>query len=62
MFMFVPAGFALYYTRVNPIVVFTINFLAIFPSGMMLAYALEEVILRLGDTLSGLLSMTIRYG
>lgn len=60
-FAFVPIGFAVNYTNQKPAIVFAINFLAIFPSGTMIAYALEEVMLRVGETLGGLLSMTFRY-
>ncbi|KAL9624590.1 MAG: hypothetical protein Q9160_001255 [Pyrenula sp. 1 TL-2023] len=58
LFVLVPVGFAVNYTSQKPAIVFTINFVAIFPSSTMLAYALEEVMLRVGETLGGLLSMT----
>ena len=59
--LFIPAGFAVYYCHVNQIVVFTINFLAIIPSAIELAFGVDELSLRVGETLGGLISMTFRY-
>ena len=61
LMLFIPAGFAVYYCHVNPIVVFTINFLAIIPSAVELAFGVDQLSLRVGETLEGLISMTFRY-
>ena len=61
LMLFIPAGFAVYYCHVNPIVVFAINFLAIIPSLGGLAFGVDELSLRVGETLGGLISMTFRY-
>ena len=59
--LFIPAGFTVYYCHVNQIVVFAINFLAIIPSALELAYGIDELSLRVGETLGGLINMTFRY-
>ena len=61
LMLFIPAGFAVYYCHVNHIVVFTINFLAIIPSAIELAFGVDQLSLRVGETLEGLISMTFRY-
>lgn len=61
LMLFIPAGFALYYCHVNPIVVFTINFLAIIPSAIELAFAVDDLSLRVGEIKGELISMTFRY-
>lgn len=42
--------------KVSPVVVFVINFLAIIPLAGILSYATEEIALRVGETLGGLLN------
>ncbi|KAK5141787.1 hypothetical protein LTR04_002466, partial [Oleoguttula sp. CCFEE 6159] len=54
----VPVGIALHYTGANPIAVFVVNFIAIIPLAAMLSYATEEIALRVGETLGGLLNAT----
>ena len=61
LILFIPAGFAVYYCHVNQIAVFTINFLAIIPSAVELAFGVDELTLRVGETFGGLISMTFRY-
>ena len=61
LILFIPAGFAVYYCHVNPIVVFTINFLAIIPSAIELAFGVYDVSLRVGEIKGELISMTFRY-
>ncbi|KAG5930211.1 hypothetical protein E4U42_002613 [Claviceps africana] len=53
-----PVGIALKYTHVNGIAVFIVNFIAIIPLAAMLSYATEEVALRTGETLGGLINAT----
>ncbi|KAG6010101.1 hypothetical protein E4U21_000135 [Claviceps maximensis] len=53
-----PAGIAMKYTHVNGIAVFVVNFIAIIPLAAMLSYATEEVALRTGETLGGLINAT----
>lgn len=53
-----PAGIAMKYANVSGIVVFVINFIAIIPLAAMLSYATEEVALRTGETLGGLINAT----
>ncbi|KAJ9638655.1 hypothetical protein H2204_004131 [Knufia peltigerae] len=51
-----PVGIAVYYAHVNPVAVFVINFIAIIPLAAMLSYATEEIALRVGEVLGGLLN------
>ncbi|KAI9822956.1 MAG: hypothetical protein M1826_000338 [Phylliscum demangeonii] len=54
----VPTGIALNYAHVNPVVIFVVNFIAIVPLAGLLSYATEEIALRVGETLGGLLNAT----
>ncbi|KAI5283721.1 hypothetical protein KEM54_001907, partial [Ascosphaera aggregata] len=53
-----PAGIALNYAHVNSVAVFVVNFLAIIPLAAMLSNATEEIALRTGETMGGLLNAT----
>ncbi|KAF9887018.1 hypothetical protein FE257_010634 [Aspergillus nanangensis] len=44
------------YAHVDPVAVFVVNFIAIIPLAAMLSYATEEIALRTGDTIGGLLN------
>jgi len=54
----VPVGIAVNYAKINPVVVFVVNFIAIVPLAAMLSYATEEIALRTGETIGGLLNAT----
>ncbi|KAF7717737.1 Uncharacterized protein PECH_007686 [Penicillium ucsense] len=51
-----PVGIALFAVGVNPIAVFVVNFIAIIPLAAMLSYATEEIAMRTGETIGGLLN------
>ncbi|KAJ5875026.1 Vacuolar calcium ion transporter [Penicillium subrubescens] len=51
-----PVGIALHATKANPIVIFVTNFIAIIPLAAMLSYATEEIAMRTGETIGGLLN------
>ncbi|KAJ5739945.1 hypothetical protein N7533_012729 [Penicillium manginii] len=53
-----PAGIALYCVDANPIAIFVVNFIAIIPLAAMLSYATEEIAMRTGETIGGLLNAT----
>ncbi|OLN97406.1 Vacuolar calcium ion transporter 1 [Colletotrichum chlorophyti] len=54
-----PVGIAISYVgSVNKIAVFVVNFIAIIPLAAMLGFATEEIALRTGETLGGLLNAT----
>lgn len=54
-----PAGIAIsYLSSVNKIAVFVVNFIAIIPLAAMLGFATEEIALRTGESLGGLLNAT----
>lgn len=56
LFVFIPVGIALHFTSVSPVVIFVTNFIAIIPLAAMLSYATEEIALRTGETIGGLLN------
>lgn len=58
LLLMVPVGIGVRFTNVSPIGVFVINFIAIIPLAAMLSYATEEIALRTGETLGGLLNAT----
>ena len=58
LLIFVPIGIAVNYTSIPKVGVFVINFIAIIPLAAMLSYATEEIALRVGETLGGLLNAT----
>jgi Ca2+:H+ antiporter len=58
LLVFVPVGFAVYYAGLGPVPVFIINFIAIIPLAAMLSNATEELAIRVGETMGGLLNAT----
>ena len=56
LLIFVPIGFAVNYAHLKPVPVFIINFIAIIPLAAMLSNATEELAIRVGETLGGLLN------
>ncbi len=56
LLIFVPIGFAVRYAHLKPVAVFIINFIAIIPLAAMLSNATEELAIRVGETLGGLLN------
>lgn len=51
-----PVGIALHAVNSNPIAIFVVNFIAIIPLAAMLSYATEEIAMRTGETIGGLLN------
>lgn len=58
LLVFVPAGIALGATGANPVTVFAINFIAIVPLASLLSFATEELSVKLGQTIGGLMNAT----
>ncbi|EEH06700.1 vacuolar H+/Ca2+ exchanger [Histoplasma capsulatum G186AR] len=58
LLLMVPVGIAVHHAHIDPIAVFVINFIAIIPLAAMLSYSTEEIALRTGETLGGLLNAT----
>lgn len=58
LLVFVPLGIAFGATHGNPTVVFVLNFLAIIPLASLLSFATEELSVKLGQTLGGLMNAT----
>jgi Ca2+:H+ antiporter len=56
LLIFVPVGIAVNYVGVDAKIVFVMNFIAIIPLAGLLSYATEEIALRVGETLGGLLN------
>ena len=61
LFVFIPVGIALHFVKVSPVVIFVMNFIAIIPLAAMLSYATEEIALRTGETIGGLLNASFGY-
>jgi Ca2+:H+ antiporter len=53
-----PAGIACNYAKVNGIIIFVVNFIAIVPLAGMLGFATEEIALHVGESMGGLLNAT----
>lgn len=58
LLVFVPVGIVLGATGGDPVLVFSMNFLAIVPLAALLAFATEELSAKLGQTIGGLLNAT----
>lgn len=54
--VFVPAGIILGAMEANPTAVFIVNFLAIIPLASLLSFATEELSVKLGQTIGGLMN------
>jgi Ca2+:H+ antiporter len=52
----VPVGIIVNYIHVTPVAIFIINFIAIIPLAALLSYATEEIALRTGEVIGGLLN------
>ena len=52
----VPVGIIINYLHLNPVAIFVVNFIAIIPLAALLSYATEEIAIRVGETLGGLLN------
>ena len=61
LLIFVPIGIAVHYAGISKVGVFVINFIAIIPLAAMLSFATEEIALRTGETIGGLLNATFGY-
>lgn len=58
LLVFVPVGIALGALGMNPIAVFVVNFFAIVPLAALLSFATEELSVKLGQTIGGLMNAT----
>lgn len=58
LLIFVPIGIGMEIAGVNPIVVFTMNAIAIVPLAGLLSYATESVAREMGDTIGALMNVT----
>ena len=58
LLVFVPLGIIAGILRWNPTAVFILNFLAIIPLAALLSFATEELSVKLGQTLGGLMNAT----
>jgi hypothetical protein len=61
LLIMVPVGFIVNYLHIGDVPVFVINFFAIIPLAAMLSSATEELALRVGETMGGLLNATFGY-
>ena len=58
LLVFVPAGIILGALDIDPTAIFIVNFLAIIPLAALLSFATEELSVKLGQTIGGLLNAT----
>ncbi|CAE6432105.1 unnamed protein product [Rhizoctonia solani] len=58
LLVFVPISWACHFTGQQPTIIFIFSFLAIIPLAALLGFATEELALRVGQTLGGLLNAT----
>lgn len=58
LLVFVPVGIVLGALDMNPTAVFVVNFLAIVPLAALLSFATEELSVKLGQTIGGLMNAT----
>lgn len=58
LLLFVPIGIAVHAAGLSPVIVFSMNAIAIIPLAGLLAHATEAVAARLGDTLGALLNVS----
>jgi Ca2+:H+ antiporter len=56
MLIAVPVGIALHVVKVDPLAIFVVNFIAIVPLAGLLSFATEEIAMRIGEVLGGLLN------
>ena len=56
LLLFVPVGIAAKYAGLPSVAVFVLNFIAIIPLAAMLSFVTEELAIRVGETLGGLLN------
>ncbi|KAG8985665.1 hypothetical protein FRB90_004517 [Tulasnella sp. 427] len=59
LLVFIPVSWALHFTIHNETVIFVTAFLAIIPLAKLLGFGTEELALRVGETLGGLLNATL---
>ncbi|GAA5820063.1 hypothetical protein JCM3770_002123 [Rhodotorula araucariae] len=59
LLVFIPVGWALHFTHQDDTIVFVFTFLAIIPLAKLLGYGTEELALRVGQTLGGLMNATL---
>ncbi|KAL8293474.1 hypothetical protein RQP46_000175 [Phenoliferia psychrophenolica] len=59
LLVFIPVGWALHFVHVNDTIIFVTTFLAIIPLAKLLGFGTEEIALRVGQTLGGLLNATL---
>jgi Ca2+:H+ antiporter len=56
---FIPVSWAMHFAHLSDTVIFVFSFLAIIPLASLLGFATEELALRVGPTLGGLLNATV---
>jgi len=59
LLVFIPVSWALHFTHQSDTVIFVCAFLAIIPLAKLLAFATDELSMRVGQTLAGLLNATL---
>lgn len=58
LLVFVPVGIVLGALDIDPVAIFIVNFIAIIPLAALLSFATEELSVKLGQTIGGLMNAT----
>uniref|UniRef100_A0A061RX77 Vacuolar cation/proton exchanger n=1 Tax=Tetraselmis sp. GSL018 TaxID=582737 RepID=A0A061RX77_9CHLO len=58
LLVFVPLGFAVHYLKMNAVIIFFTNFLGLIPLALILGDCTEDLAVRFGDIIGGLLNAT----
>ncbi|BGP38614.1 hypothetical protein JCM10450v2_002563 [Rhodotorula kratochvilovae] len=58
LLVFVPVSWACHFTNQSPTLIFVVSFIAIVPLAALLGFATEDIALRVGETIGGLLNAT----
>ncbi|BGP56441.1 hypothetical protein JCM8202_001819 [Rhodotorula sphaerocarpa] len=59
LLVFIPVGWAMHFAHLNDTIIFVFTFLAIIPLAQLLGFGTEELALRVGQTLGGLMNATL---
>ncbi|KAF8512232.1 Calcium/proton exchanger [Gautieria morchelliformis] len=59
LLVFIPVSWAMHFAKQNDIIIFVFSFLAIIPLAKLLGFATEELAIRVGQTIGGLLNATL---
>ncbi|EJT98206.1 calcium/proton exchanger [Dacryopinax primogenitus] len=59
LLLFIPVGWALYFAKQSGVVIFVTTFISVIPLAQLIGYGTEELTMRVGPTVGGLLNATL---